>query len=217
LFVLSAMTFLMGTVHVDLGSAPIFRNSSVARPLAIGTVLLWAAGYVRAAAAALAVVPLVFLLPSPTYRETIQTTQGVAHTLRAVRDCGVSLRTSGAAVGAGFYNADSDKVYHSYFYYLRHLGPWKDTKDPDRRELMRRLDTPGAQTPVLVSQSDYNIWLGGGTARWMPGHAARARASVAAVAAGDGIVVLLPGAYQSCVRPAVRAGAQQATFREGSS
>jgi len=157
------------------------------------------------------------LLPFDAYRGTLRFTQDVAHPLKAIRDCGVRLRTSGADVGDGFYNAASDRVYHSYFYYLRHLGPWVEARHPQPDELNRRLHAPGEQTPVLMSQRDYNDRAMAVSRASLSAATSSARAPSAGITINDGIVVLLPGPYEACVPPAVEAGAKQATGRGGAS
>jgi hypothetical protein len=208
-FALAAWTVRQGTVHVELGGMSLIRNSELERPLLIGIVLLWLAGYYRALAPALAVLPLVFVLPLYPYRGMVDYTRNVARPLRAIRDCGVALQASGASVGSGLYNAGSEVVYHSYFYYLRRLGPWVWTKHPEPEEMKRRLLTPGQESPILLSQRDYDLWA------LTSSREPTAGASSAAIASGDGVVVLLPGAYEVCVPAAIEAGARPATRRAG--
>jgi hypothetical protein len=194
--VLAIWTIVGGRVHLDWDGHTLLRNSSVGRPLALVVVFLSLSGRIELLVRALAFLPLALLLPLTTYHVTVERTGAVAAPLRAIRNCGVRLRASGQ-VGEGFYNAASRLVYHSYFYYLRRLGRWKDAPHPDPAELKRRLDTAGHQTPVLVSQRDYDAL------------SASAEQSSAAVAVGDGIVVMLPGTYEACVPQAVQAGARQ--------
>ncbi|HEY8549308.1 MAG TPA: hypothetical protein VIL35_05070 [Vicinamibacterales bacterium] len=215
-FVLAGWTIVGGSTHLEVAGATIFRNSSVARPLIVAALLAWIAGYPRVMVQAVALLPFAALLPLTSYDELVAHTQQNRHPLRAIRDCGLQLQASGAPVAPGFYNAASREVYHSYFYYLRHLGARLDAISPDPAELHKRVAAPGAQTPVLLSQADYNRWAFEEITTSAPGGGPQApSARAAGITAGDGIIVLLPGPYQACVQPAVDAGGRQATTRGG--
>jgi 4-amino-4-deoxy-L-arabinose transferase-like glycosyltransferase len=200
---LSIWTIVRGDVRLDWAGVTLFRSSSVLRPLAFAALFFVMAGQIGAFARTLAMLPLIVLLPLSAWHRALDRTETFAAPLKAIRDCGVSLRASGQ-VGEGFYNAASRLVYHSYFYYLRRLGRWQDATHPDPAEVRRRLETVGRQTPVLLSQSDYDKWSNETRSGSGPHQAA-------AIASGDGIVVLLPGAYEVCVPLALQAGAKPAS------
>ena len=194
---LAAWTTIRGRVELAWNDLTLFRSSSVERPLTIAAIGFFISTRAHAFLATLALLPLAPLLPLEAYHATLARTGTGAAPLRAIRDCGLSLRAS-HQVGEGFYNASSREVYHSYFYYLRRLGSWQSSIHPDPAEMRARLYTAGHQTPVVLSQDDFDTWL----------HSRRR--TPPAIAVGDGIVVVLPGAYEACVQPAVRAGARRA-------
>jgi hypothetical protein len=117
------------------------------------------------------------------------------------------------------YNAGNRVVYHSYYYYLRHLGRWRNTERPDTNELRQRLFEPGRQTLVLMSRSDYEALahrhtaapgLSESVADQSSGQPALeppegTRPSIA-VAAEEGIAILLPAPFEVCAARIVAAG-----------
>lgn len=201
----AVVTALRGGIRMEAGDVELFRNTSLARPVLVASLALLAAGELRSSARALALVPLLVLLPIDRYPDTWTRAFAVDRPLRAARDCVLEVRRSGAA-GQTVYNAAPALTYHTYNYYLRGFEPWERVERPDRDHLRRRLLEPGQQSPVLISESDYlDVGLP------VVEHADRAL-MLSAFRADPGLMVLLPGPYARCGAPAVQAGARPATW-----
>lgn len=211
-FGVAVWTIVAGNIDWAVGGWRLFRNASLVRPIVIGAAFLWLRGTMRGAAVALALLPLIPLLPVRNYHDTIAREATVRHPLRALRDCARDLRRSGITSGDGTYNAAQRVAYHSYFYYLRDLGAWTESEHPDRGELERRMTVPGAQTVAIVSLTDYRSSVlaaeastGAADVAGRSGAAAHTAAALT-VAPDEGIVLLLPGVYQPCAEKVVAAG-----------
>ena len=111
-------------------------------------------------------------------------------------------------------------------YYPRHLGPWIDSSVVPPAELSRRLDTVGAQTPVILSMDDYvaiggrrpagHTKASGSTPTPWVGAAPMAGTLPVGFAIGE-VVILLPGPYETCAGPAARAGSNGLPSRPAAS
>lgn len=198
-FACAVAAFVTGGEPWRLGGKA-FENESIAGPIAIGGALLFLRGSTPAAAATLAVLPLLGILPVHDYPPTIGQAKVVNHPLRALRDCGVTVRNSGTLVGNGVYNAAPTLTYRSYYYYLRDFGRWTEVDRPDPKELRRRLFDAGAQTPVVMSLQDYRTVVPAIGPDTVPA------GTTLLTLEADSPVILLPGPFAGCIEPAVRAG-----------
>ena len=137
--------------------------------------------------------PLILLawLPVASYRTALTRATTDNHPLRTSRDCIQSVRDQELAAGRpapGMYvYLPSGYYLHNYFYYYRHLG-WDVRSELSDQGLMRMLDAPGEQRPVLMPGDRFAIVR---SAHDVPG-TTRALVPVA------NVVVLLPGPYAKC-------------------
>lgn len=204
-FGVAVWTVVAGNVDWTVGGWRLFRNSSLARPIAIGAAFLWLRGSVRGAALTFGALPLIVLLPVIDYQPTIAREASIRRPLHVLRDCVLEVKRSGAAVGDGVYNAAQRVAYHSYYYYLSRLGTWTEAEHPDPTELHRRMTANGAQTIAIVSLNDYRVDTpaveSDGTLRRAP-----ESATALTVAAEEGILLLLPSAFEPCRENVVAAG-----------
>jgi 4-amino-4-deoxy-L-arabinose transferase-like glycosyltransferase len=211
--VLAALTALITAVHGriswQIDAREVFQNSSLTRPLLIAALLLLAAGEVRWAARSLAVPLLLLILPMAAYSNSLKRASIVDRPLRAARDCMIDVRRSRADVGRTVYNTAPSLTYHSYNYYLRAFEPWVRVNQPDPVELRRRLLVAGQQSPVLISAPDYV------RVQQTTGSGANATSETrmfTGFSADPGLIVLLPGPYESCAAVAGRAGGSVVEF-----
>lgn len=195
-----------GPLRWDIGSVRLLKTASIVPPILIGALLLAIAGAARWSLRMVMVLALIFVLPVAGYRATIAKALTFKRPLSSVRDCALGLQAAHAAAPAGVYNADGLHTIHAYFYYLRRLGPWAEAEHPQMDEVRRRLFVPGRETPVIMGRLDYELWTlkPAFTEMLRP-----AETGMSGVAPQDDILVLLPGAYRTCVPVAVRAGGRQ--------
>ena len=221
---LAVATAIAGPITLEWDGVRLFRSSSAVRATIIGAVLWYVAGLRRTALTVLAIGLVAAFLPISGYTYRVARFSSVDHPLRTARDCGLAVQASGAARGVLYASGD---IHHAYFYYLRHLGPWIDSSVVPPAELSRRLDTVGAQTPVILSMDDY-VAIGGRrpaghtkasgpalTTPWV-GAAPLAGTLPVGFAIGD-VVILLPGPYETCAGPAARAGSNGLPSRPAAS
>ena len=71
--------------------------------------------------------------------------------------------------------------------------------------MQRRLVDATAQSPVLMSTIDYDVWRQSPASKEV---AARLGRQPGGIAPDPSLVMLLPGRYEVCVQPAVIAGAR---------
>jgi Dolichyl-phosphate-mannose-protein mannosyltransferase len=189
---LGVWTFCFGSVTVEVGGVRLFRNSSTARALVIGSLAWLASGYGQWTMKPVAAALIVLFLPAATYAPRVQRFSSVDHPLQSLRDCGLAVQASGASPATGVLHVSQD-VHHAFNYYLRRLGPWVESGTASPDELHRRLSVPGAQSPIIMSKASYRTLVEGG-GDVPPG-----------ITIGDTFFILLPGPYERCV-PAVVAG-----------
>ena len=72
-------------------------------------------------------------------------------------------------------------------------------------EVRRRLVNAGAQSPVLLSEQDYDLWRQSSESREVGNALGR---QPGGIAPDQSLIMLLPGRYEACVEPAVIAGAR---------
>lgn len=176
-------TLVLGRLHLRIGDVTVFRNSNVHRPLLVAVVL--------GAIAGRAGLPLMLLIIAPpllAYRGTIDRLTIERHPLRTVRDCLVTVNDGLLADGKGsrgVYVVMPERwLFHSYFYYLRSVGPLERGDGFDEPAILRRLSGADAG-PVMIPRSAYDTLRARGTE------------AVASVGLGE-LLVLLPGRYGAC-------------------
>jgi 4-amino-4-deoxy-L-arabinose transferase-like glycosyltransferase len=151
-FGVALWTALAGPVRWEINGRQLLQNSSVVRPLLIAGVLFCLTGYARAVAAGLALAAVAVMLPVTVYPRQIERTASVARPLGTLRDCA----TLHAPRGDTHIYPPYEQISHSYYYYLRTLGPWIEHRgSPKNDELQRRLLVPGEQTLMILLRSDY--------------------------------------------------------------
>jgi 4-amino-4-deoxy-L-arabinose transferase-like glycosyltransferase len=213
-------TFVIGPWHFEIGRLTLFRNSSVIRPLVIAALLLFLVGYSKTLVRLFGVLGLLVLLPIGSYVEKVQRTAVVDHPLRAVRDCMIDVRGSGAPIGDGVLGASGDILHHSYYYYFWRQGSWVIAPEFPRDEVVLRLSVPGQQTPVLMSREHYEpLYRDAASAAGIwehpsPGADLDVGSKIApyisdGVVVGENIAMMLPGPFKPCVTRALDAGAGQ--------
>jgi 4-amino-4-deoxy-L-arabinose transferase-like glycosyltransferase len=202
-FCAAAWTAVTGGFEVDAGGVRILKNSSVLRPTLVMAMLWAAAGRTALAVRAALALAFIAVLPWHAYGLTLTYLHASNHPLRALRDCARSVQALDQHAVSGVYNAATATQSHSYFYYLRAVGPWQAARPDQPHELQRRLVDPNAQTPVIMSVGDYDVWrLGRGLSDVL--HVTGRQPS--GVAPDPSVIILLPGPYEACVAPAVTAG-----------
>ena len=108
-------------------------------------------GYGRAISAAFASAAVAAILPLLAYPRTIERAKSVARPLATLRDCMLTL--DGPSPLTHVYPT---RISHSYYYYLRRVGPWVEHHgSPKDDEWQRRLIAPGEQALMILLRSDY--------------------------------------------------------------
>lgn len=200
--IVSAWGLTRGKVHWEIDGATLVSSSSALRAAIAGVLLLLLTGRLRDAIRGVTILGLLLIAPWSAYWPRADRVATDDHPLRALRDCTVAIQSTGAATGKGVYNGAAGITFHSYNYYFGRIGPWPMHEHPDREELLRRLFTPGRQTPVILSTDDFNRAL---TLEATPG--VSIGTSVDAVTADMNLVILTPGPYARCADAAMAAGA----------
>ena len=118
------------------------------------------------------------------------------HPLREIRDCAVEVQRTSPDVRRGVLRATGDILHHSYYYYMRHAGPWRIADPPHDGAALTGALAGAATMPVLVTYGKYREL------------AREDRSAPAGVLVEPDVAILLPGPFESCVPLAVRAGAQ---------
>jgi 4-amino-4-deoxy-L-arabinose transferase-like glycosyltransferase len=186
---LAAWTAISGPVTLEAGGVRLFRNSSAARAGVLGVLALLASGVGRWGLTLSAAASVALALPITYYVPRVERFASVDHPLQTIRDCGLSVQARGHPAAGVLH--DSGDLHHSYFYYLRRLGPWVEGAGATPRELHERLTVAGRETPVLLSKDGYQ---------------ALGREDIAGISIGATIFILLPGPYSGCADAAAAAG-----------
>jgi hypothetical protein len=144
------------------------------------------------------------LLPVVAYSQVARRLTSVSHPLSEFRDCGLSLETAHPEIH--IYMPYHELLSHSYFYYLRNVGPWVESEGLRIDELRARI--AGSARPafhVLLATDYYSL------TRDTPANASGADAESqvpGGVSFGQDIVILAPGALSRCIDRAVAAGGE---------
>jgi hypothetical protein len=100
--------------------------------------------------------------------------------------------------GTNVYPPYAELLEHSYYYYLRPVGPWVEhAGSPKNDELQSRLFTPDQQTLMLVFRADYERF------------AQETQLQSSGLALLHDIVLLTPGPFEVCSAAAVAAGGRK--------
>ncbi len=195
--IVSVWTALAGPLRWRAFGVPILTNAGVVRPLIAGVVFLWLGGHLRAAlSTGVAIATVAIILPSMAYPLSVQRTMDVRHPLRNFRDCAVSLQTSTPEVDV--YLPYDELSNHSYYYYLRRVGPWREHERPQIDELQGRLSNGEGYAVALLPRSDY----------WMLKRDIALPAGIA-ISSGDPIVILTSPRLDPCSRAAIGSGGSE--------
>jgi 4-amino-4-deoxy-L-arabinose transferase-like glycosyltransferase len=177
--------------RLRVGGLLIVRDPSVWRPALIALALGILARRARWTARVAVPLVLLTLLPIAWYRTALTRVTTERHPLRTSRACMQSVRDEERAVGRStpgmFVYLPSGYYLHTYFYYYRHFG-WDWRTELSDAELLRMLDTPGEQRPILLPRHRFAAVR---EAHDAPG-VARPLVQV------DDVVLLLPGPYARC-------------------
>jgi 4-amino-4-deoxy-L-arabinose transferase-like glycosyltransferase len=191
--IVAVATLVFGPVDWKIGDVQLFRNSHVARPLAIGMVLFTLAG--RGVLASRVLWPaalLVAILPANAYEDVIAHVRAERHPVRTISDCLLRVRSQELQAGRtapGVYAIGEESWFlHSYFYYLRHVGGWERSSTLDPHAAADALFTPGRQRPVLMTDQSY------GTLKSLHGNALQS----VPVLPLPRVLLLAPGPYAAC-------------------
>ena len=177
--------------RLRIGGVLLARDPSVWKPglAALGFGLLAGRGTLVARIA----VPLLLftLLPLGPYRATLARLNASTHPLQSARACIQSVQGSERAAGRPVAGVEAylpaGAYQHRYFFYFRRLGWNSRTELPDD-ELLRMLDTPGEQRPVLLPLRRFAAVR----------EAHDARGTTRPLLQLDDVVLLLPGPYSKC-------------------
>lgn len=197
--VVAVWTALIGPVRWELNGFPLLRNSSVFRPLLISAILLYLSGYLRARyvraviSRTVAIGAVGIVLPVFAYPLKLERAMSVRHPLRSLRDCAISLGFSRPETHV--YLPYGDLLSHSYYYYLRRVGPWVEHERPRIEELQAQA---AGNRLMLMSRVDYSRL---DRAVGAPGGLA--------LSARDFVIIATPGQFETCAAPAVASGAAE--------
>ncbi len=186
-----AATALIYPRRLKAGGLLFVRDPSVWRPALIAMAFGSVAGRARQTACIAVPLLLLTLLPVAWYRTALTRATTERHPLRTSRACIQSVRNeeraAGRATPAMLVYLPSGYYLHTYFYYYRHFG-WDSRAGLSDAELLRMLDAPGEQRPVLLPRHRFTAVR---EAHDAPG-------VVRPFLQVDDVVVLLPGPYARC-------------------
>ena len=192
---LATATFVFGQISWKVGGAQVFRNSHVARPLAVAVVLALLAGRGPAAVRLLWPVAVLFAVVNVNAYEAVWHRAGVErHPLRSARDCLETVRKAEMDAGRpapGIY-AIGEHVWflHPYYYYLHRLGGWERAEQYSPAAVEPMFFEVGRQRPVLMQERLY--W--DVKAKYPDRQLARLPLET--------VLLIMPGPYRVCGLPA---------------
>jgi hypothetical protein len=178
----------------------------VLRPLAVSVLLLLAAGSVRAAVRTVSIACVLLVLPTQAWTAATEQALALDRPLVAVRDCLHELQQLRPDLRRGLYLSDPvdpELAVHPLFYNFRNSGVWTTGMDRYDEELAARIDGTGTQTPMLLSTVQ---WREERATRWPDSADADITAAPDAVQVTPGVVLVLPGPYETCLPAALAAG-----------
>jgi 4-amino-4-deoxy-L-arabinose transferase-like glycosyltransferase len=203
-FTVAAVTVTYGRFGLRVGDVVLLRNSSVFRPLVLGTILLILSNQGRFAGRLLLPLLVLATLPLENYRGTLDRLDDGRAPVRALAEC--VRREIQPGEPQGIYVHAADLGQWKYVYYFRRVG----MEQPQERPvdvLIRKLFVPEEQQPVMVSDEDYRQLRAtlaaptGGALATVDAQRKRF-ADIPSVRLDDGLMLLLPGRYATCRGPA---------------
>jgi hypothetical protein len=212
LVVAGATWWMGGRLQVDVGRYELLRNSSVARPLIAGVVLLALIGYTQEILRSAFVFVLILALPLNTYTDKLRKTASIDMPLHALRDCMVRELAAGRAKRPGVYVDDRAVMSHQFFYYLKPTGPYETEFELEPMVRERLFGNTESQTPVLTSRPAYLALRAdfgkpiNETLPEMEAAAARRHVLDSGLIFFDGQVIIIPPVYARCRDLAVTRG-----------
>ena len=192
-FLVALATLVTGQLDVTIGGTRFFRNSHVARPLALTLVLATLAGRgVIAARVLLPIALLVAILPGRAYEDQLRRTVRYDDPMRTARDCMVRVRQQEFDAhhpAQSIYVVGEQKwMLHSHYYYFRQLGRWERSADVVDGVLEQGLFAPGYERPILIGDADYQAFKARHGAALTDLRLLRLREAL----------LLMPGPYAAC-------------------
>jgi hypothetical protein len=177
--------------RLKVGSWLFVRDPSVWRPALIALAFGVTAGRARWTARIAVPLLLLTLLPVGWYLSALTRAAEERHPLRTSRACLQAVRNEERAAGRAapgmFVYLPGGYYLHTYFYYYRQFG-WDSRAELSDAELLRMLDAPDEQRPVMLPLRRF--------AAIREAYGTRG-ASQPLVQLGD-VVLLLPGPYARC-------------------
>jgi 4-amino-4-deoxy-L-arabinose transferase-like glycosyltransferase len=177
--------------RVTLAGFVIVRDPSVLRPALIAVALGALGGRGRWAVRVGVVLTLLSVLPVASYLDTLARVQSGSHPLQSARGCLQSVvaaeRGAGRTPQRMYVYLPKGFFQHPYYFYFRRFG-WDNRDELSDVDLMRMLDAPAEQRPILMPREQFIAVL---AAHEGP------RASRPLVSLGT-VVLLLPGPYAKC-------------------
>jgi hypothetical protein len=216
LFALGAWTLVVGPVEITAGGVRVLRNSSYARPWVASVLLLWATGHVGPLVRMASVTALIALLPTDVYLVKLGRTASYDRPVAAVRDC-LARPNGPGRLRRGVLSVEPHSLPHTYYYYLRHVGPFQAGAGDLDEELRRRLfGRTGQSTPVIMPREAWKAArLRFGLEPPTDEHLTMSPLDLG-LEFPDGRVILMPPDYVPCLEAAIAAGGVRLAWHEAS-
>jgi hypothetical protein len=173
-----------------IGGAVLVRDPSVWKPGLAAIALGLVAGQAKRVGQIAVPLLLLTLLPVGPYRVTLARLNAATHPLQTAHACVQSVQASERAAGRRVAGVEAylpaGSYQHRYFFYFRTLG-WNWRTELTDAELLRMLDTPEEQRPVLLPLRRF--------AAIREAHGAGGTTTLVQL---EDVVLLLPGPYARC-------------------
>jgi hypothetical protein len=177
--------------RLGIGSVVLARFQSVWKPVVAAVAFGLMAGRGKRIVQIAAPLVVLTLLPVGAYRATLARLDTATRPLQTARACIQSVQDSERAAGRRVAGVEAylpgSSYRHRFFFYLRPLG-WTLRAELSDGELLRMLDMPGEQRPILLPIRRFAAFR---EAHDAPG-TARPLLPL------EHVVLLLPGAYARC-------------------
>jgi 4-amino-4-deoxy-L-arabinose transferase-like glycosyltransferase len=193
LAVLAAFTAASGEVHLSAAGHVLFRNSAVYRPGIAALVAAALAMGTRRAVRTAVLLAVLFLLPVPSYAESLRTLNAGGAPLRELRDCLLREEAAEQPAPGMLVDVSDAAMQHHTYYYMRGVRPWTRADSAAPVNLERVAQAVRAARPMLFSDERFRALVGA----W------RSDPSTAGIAIGpvlhlDTTTFVLPGRYAAC-------------------
>ena len=210
---IAVATWLFGSLRAPLGPV-LLRNSSVIRPIVVAAVAFIAGA--SATAIRVIVVTALVLAPLPTqaYGTTLQEIMRISRPMTNLQACMMPLLKKDEVEGRKLPGVwvESTAFSHTFFYYLRHFGPWQPRGVGSDSTVAMHVFAPATYRPVLLSRKRFDEFRAAmaldepgalaTAARRAPMDLEKLRESAQQSAVGavdfDHEILLLPGPYALC-------------------